>query len=97
MVGGGDIEIVHINRVSVLGRLNLEKMPIFSFTNTVKHTKPLVIKTFQECFLCYNQSQQRQVTKTSALATKPQTYYIINVVACGTVFSRLIGCFLATK
>lgn len=35
--------------------------------------------------------------KTSALATKPQTYYIINVVACSTVFSRLIGSFLATK
>ena len=56
---GGGIEIVHINRVSVLGGLNLEKMSIFSFTNTVKHTKPLVIKTFQECFLCYDQSQQR--------------------------------------
>ena len=45
--GGEDREIVHINRVFVLGRLNLEKMPIFSFTNTVQHTKPLVIKTFQ--------------------------------------------------
>ena len=33
--------------------------------------------------------------KTSALATKPQTYYIINVV--GTVYSRLIGSFLAKK
>ena len=34
--------------------------------------------------------------KTSALATKPRTYYIINVVACGLVFSRPIGSFLAT-
>ena len=33
--------------------------------------------------------------KTRALATKPQTYYIINVVACGIVFSCLIGSFLA--
>ena len=58
--GVGGTEIVYINRVSVLGELNLEKMLIFSFTNTVKHTKPLVIiKLFQECFLCYDQSQQR--------------------------------------
>ena len=35
--------------------------------------------------------------KTSALATKPQTYYVIYVVACGIVFSRLIGSFLATN
>ena len=34
--------------------------------------------------------------KTGALATKPQTNYRINGVACGTVFSRLIGSFLAT-
>ena len=41
----------------------------------------------------------RAKIKTSALATKPQTYdrYIINVVACGIVFSRLIGSFLATN
>ena len=32
--------------------------------------------------------------KTSALATKPQTYYIINVVACSIVFSRLMALFL---
>ena len=45
--GRGDIEIVRINRVFVLGGLNLKEMPIFSFTNKIQHTKPLVIKTFQ--------------------------------------------------
>ena len=62
---------------------------------TVQPGKPWTLEVSQECLLCYycyDQSQQR-----SGHAKKPHNHKIINVLACGSVFSCLIAFFLATQ
>ena len=56
---------------------------------TVRPGKPRTLDISQECLLCYDQSQQR-----SRHANWPQNHKLINDLACGLVFSRLIGFFL---
>ena len=55
---------------------------------TVKLGKTWKLEIFQECLLCYDQSQQR-----SGHVSKPQNHKLINVLACSSVFSHLIGFF----
>ena len=51
---------------------------------TVQPGKPWTLEISQECLLCYDQSQQR-----SGHANKPQDHKLVNILACGSVFSHL--------
>ena len=64
----------------------------FSVNVTVKPTESGTLEIFQLFLLCWDQSQQRV-----RHASKPQNHKLIHILACGLVFSQLIGLFLATQ
>ena len=82
-------------RAGLLGQVKKKKTTLFNCLPatgqdvTVRPGKPRTLDISQECLLCYDQSQQR-----SRHANWPQNHKLINDLACGLVFSRLIGFFL---
>ena len=63
---------------------------VLSHDLTVQLGKPWTLEISQESLLCYDQSQQR-----SGHANWPQNHKLTDVLACGLVFSWLIGFSLA--